>query len=62
MISSTDGVGPGLQKAVFRHANLDTSAGYDGTNQLGKDRACAALMGVKPPIVQETIPQKQGMC
>ena len=42
--------GAGLKKAVSRHAGHGQAADYDHTNQEGKDKAAAALLGIKVPV------------
>ena len=41
--------GAGLKKAISRHADHGQAADYDHTNQEGKDKAAAALLGIEVP-------------
>ena len=42
--------GAGLKKLVSRHAHHEQAADYDHTNQEGKDKAAAALLGINVPV------------
>ena len=45
--------GAGLKLKMSGHAHHEIAAGYDHTNQAGKDKAAAALLGIDLP---------KGMC